>query len=153
MGTVSLVDILDEVSGKRNHKDKIELLKKHKKVYALLKVLYYNFSPEIKFLLPEGKLSPDKVVVDNGVDKSYTNLYNEQKLLYLFVEGGHPSLSQNKREMLFLQMTKGLSDPEVELLELLKDKNLTSKWKIPEKVVRDAFPGLLESDKEFWIKR
>jgi hypothetical protein len=69
-------------------------------------------------------------------------LYQEQRRLYLFIAGGHPDLSQLRRETLFIQVLESIPPEEAELLLAVKDKKLPYKG-ITKEIVQEAFPGLL----------
>ena len=103
---------------------------------ALLK---YCYDPKIKFLLPEGPApyKPTDHVESQGM------LYSEVKKLYLFIENGHPTLSQVKREHIFITLLESLDKDDAELLVHVKDKKLPYKL-ITKKFVEKTFPGLLD---------
>ena len=63
--------------------------------------------------------------------------------MYRFVKGGADKLPSLKRESMFVQLLEGLSAEEAELLVLVKDKKLTSKYKrITRSTVAEAFPNI-----------
>ena len=56
------------------------------------------------------------------------------------MKGGNPQLSQNKREMMFVQLLEGLHADEAELVIAAKDKRLHRKYKgLSDNVVKEAF--------------
>jgi hypothetical protein len=60
--------------------------------------------------------------------------------LYHFIKGGNPQLTQNKRELMFVQMLEGLHKDEALLLVAAKDKKLHRKYKgLSDNVVKEAF--------------
>ena len=64
----------------------------------------------------------------------------ESRKLYHFIEGGNPTLSQNKREAMFVQMLEGLHPNEADILVAAKDKVLHQKYKgLSANVVKEAF--------------
>ena len=55
-----------------------------------------------------------------------------------------PNISKVKREQLWIQMLEGLHWKEADLLNLMKDKNITNKYKsITYELISEAFPGML----------
>ena len=69
-----------------------------------------------------------------------TLLSQEAKRLYLFTKGGDASLSNNKRETLFVQMLEGLSAEEAEFLVTVVNKKVNNKYKgFTANLVREAF--------------
>ena len=64
----------------------------------------------------------------------------EARKLYHFIKGGNPTLSQNKREAMFVQMLEGLHPQEADILVAAKDKQLHQKYKgLSANVVKEAF--------------
>ncbi len=58
-----------------------------------------------------------------------------------------PMMQQLKKENLWIQVLEGLHAEEAALLDLVKDKALTSRYKITKQNVIDAFPELqLQND-------
>lgn len=108
---------------------------------VIRQLFYYVYSPDIKFLLPEGAppYKPCDFLDQEG------RLYVEARKMYLFIEGGNPNLSRVKREVLFIQLIESISKDDAELLIHVKDKKLPFKY-INEKVIREAFPDLLPSN-------
>ena len=76
------------------------------------------------------------------MNKQHTSLRNEASRFYIFIKGGSNSLSQVRKETIFIDMLKGLIPEEAELLCLVKDKLLTSKYKITHQNVKDAYPDI-----------
>ena len=67
-------------------------------------------------------------------------LRQEAKRLYLFTKGGDGSLTQNKRETLFVQMLEGLSAEEAEFLVTVVNKKVNNKYKgFTGNLVKEAF--------------
>ena len=64
----------------------------------------------------------------------------EARKLYHYIEGGNPQLSQNKREIMFVQLLEGLHPAEAEIVVAAKDKVLHQKYKgLSANVVKEAF--------------
>lgn len=134
---LSISEILNLVEKEEIKEKKINTLLKYDSL-ALREVLKYCFDPNIKFLLPEGKME----YIPSRSNENYTVLYANVKKFYLFVEGGNENLSQKKRELLFRMFLESLNKDDAELMILVKDKKLPYKT-INEKLVRKAYPGLL----------
>lgn len=130
--------VLEEAKTK---KERIALLKQFD-CAPVREIIRLNFSEKVKFLLPPGN-PPYKPlqVPPNAPESGEANLWSEYKKLYLYVEGGHPTLKQVKREMLFLQLLEGLHPQEAELLVKLKDKKL--KCGLTRALIDEVYPGLL----------
>ena len=60
--------------------------------------------------------------------------------MYLFLEGGHPTLPQLKREKLFIEVLESVHPDDAKFLLLLKDKKLPEGLDV--KQVVKAFPGI-----------
>ena len=91
-------------------------------------------------MLPEGEVPFEKNDVPVGTD--HTSLRKEWKNLYHFVKGGNDSLSKTRRESMFIQMLEGLHPLESEILCLVKDKRLESKYKLTQSVVESAYTDI-----------
>ena len=55
-----------------------------------------------------------------------------------------PSIPQLRKEQLWVQLLENLHPDEAEVLDLVKDKKINSKYKITKQNVVDAFPDLLQ---------
>ena len=69
-------------------------------------ILIANFDESVTFLLPEGDVPYTKNEAPE--DTEHTRLSKEYRVLYNFVKGGNGALTQNKREMMFIQLLEGL---------------------------------------------
>ncbi len=123
---------------------KVEILKEYR-TDALTAVLIWNFDESIISMLPEGEVPFEKNEVPVGTD--HTSLRKEWRNLYHFVKGGNDSLSKTRRESMFIQILEGLHPTEAELLCLIKDKQLTKKFKITKANVDAAFPDIRWGDR------
>jgi len=134
--TLSVSEILASISKLSTSEEKINALRNNAS-QALYTVLKGALDPSIKWLLPEGAppYKPNDLVDQQGV------FYNEYKKLYLFVEGGNPSLKQTRREYLFIQLLESLDPKDAELLVYTKDKLFP--YNISRDEIEAAFPGLI----------
>lgn len=135
---LGLAEILKKASEFEKKQDKIDWLNNWDSV-ALRTVLKLTYDPRIKFQLPEGK-PPFKL---NDLPDLQSVLYSELRKMYLFLEGGHPTLKQTRREYLFIQMLENLDKEDADLIATIKDKKLPYKG-ITKKFVEEMYPGLLE---------
>ena len=69
------------------------------------------------------------------IRKEYTKFYN-------FIKGGNDKLRSLRRETMFIQILEGLHPLEAEILCLVKEKNLQSKYKISLENVMEAYPNI-----------
>lgn len=136
----SLSSILKQCSEGKTANDKAALLQQNASD-PLLTILKYAFDPNIKFILPEGAppFKPCEFLDQEG------RLYAELRRLYLFIEGGNPSLTKAKREYLFIQLLESIDKQDAEMLCAVKDKKLPYKG-MTAAVVKKAFPGLLPDE-------
>ena len=134
-----IFEILEVVSKQRTKAKKIEVLKEYE-TEALKAVLIWNFDDTVVSMLPEGEVPFEKNDVPVGTD--HTSLRKEWKNLYHFVKGGNDSLSKTRRESMFIQMLEGLHPSESEILCLVKDKRLESKYKVTQSVVESAYTDI-----------
>lgn len=132
-------EILDLVNEQRTKPKRVEILKEYAND-ALKALLIWNFDESVISLLPQGVVPYKENEVPVGTD--HTSLRREYRQLYHFVKGGNDSLSSLRRETMFIQMLEGLHPKEAELLCLVKDKQLTTKYKIDRDVVSQAYPDI-----------
>lgn len=132
-------EILELVSKQRSNAKRVEILKQYEND-ALKSLLIWNFDETVISLLPEGDVPFNKNEVPVGTD--HTSLRREYKRLFNFVKGGNDGLSSLRRETMFIQMLEGLHPDEAELLCLVKDKNLSNKYKITKDIVEEAYPDI-----------
>ena len=105
----------------------------------LRQVLKGAFDPNIEWLLPKGDDVPYKKN-EAPIGTDHTLLSQEAKRLYLFTKGGDNSLTQKKRETLFIQMLEGLSADEADFLITVVNKKVNNKYKwFTANLVKEAF--------------
>jgi len=133
-------EVLRKVSNAKTKAEKIKLLQTNNS-QALRSLLIWNFDESVISMIPEGDVpyTPN----DAPVGTDHTRLESEYRGFYRFVKGGQDTLKSLKRESMFVQLLEGLSAEEAELLCLVKDGNLTSKYKrITRAVITEAFPAI-----------
>jgi len=126
-------EILEQASKLKTKQEKIAYLRANytKQLHFILE---HAFNPNIKFLLPKGK--PPFTAMPTGEGQGM--LYTEARKLYLFVEGGHPTLTQLRRETLFIQLLESIDPKDADLLIHVKDKKLPYK-NITAALIKEAF--------------
>tara|TARA_B110000259_G_C13685322_1_gene270036 strand:- start:58 stop:528 length:471 start_codon:yes stop_codon:yes gene_type:complete len=130
-------EIATKINNAKDKPKKLKVLKEHDSV-PLRQVLKGAFDPNIEWLLPDGDVP--YVANDAPVGTEHTLLQQEAKRLYLFTKGGDNTLSNNKRETLFIQMLEGLSAEEAEFLVAVVNKKVNNKYKgFTANLVKDAF--------------
>ena len=132
-------EVLQKVSNAKTKKEKIGLLRKLNS-QALRSLLIINFDESIISMLPDGSVPYTPNEAPAGTE--HTVLEKEYRILYHFFKGGS-SISQSKRESMFIQMLEGLTSAESETLLLAKDKKLGKRYKITKACVSEAFPSIV----------
>ena len=130
-------EIATKVNNAKDKPRKLKVLQDHDSI-SLRQVLKGAFDPNIEWLLPKGDVP--YTVNDAPIGTDHTILSQEAKRLYLFTKGGDDTLSQNKREMTFVQMLEGLSAEEAEFLIAVVNKKVNNKYKgFTANLVKEAF--------------
>lgn len=145
-------EVLQRVSNAKTKAKKVEILQEYKSP-ALTKVLLCNFAKSIAFIFPSGETPYTPNEKPKGVEHQL--LFNEQRMIDKFITKTvngvkyygcsgttKPALQQLKKENMWIQILEGLHAEEAELLDLVKDKKVTSRYKITRQNVIDAFPEL-----------
>tara|TARA_B100001250_G_scaffold154939_1_gene133106 strand:- start:617 stop:1048 length:432 start_codon:yes stop_codon:yes gene_type:complete len=133
-----LHEVLQKVSNAKTKAQKIKLLQSHN-TPALRQILIANFDESIISMLPEGEVPYKKN--DAPEETEHTKLVHEYRKLYLFFKGG-ATISQTRRESLFIQLLEGLHHGEADVLILMKDRKIGKRWKITKQCVEEAFPQI-----------
>ena len=160
-------EVFDAVSKQRSKAKKIEVLQRYNDP-SLRAILIWNFDEGVISVLPEGEVPYGNNNEDNNMtgtlsekindavgkmnemgstslgsnDQGRTTIRKEFKSFYNFIKGGNNSLSSMRRETMFINILEGLHPLEAEILILVKDKNLQSKYKITKDVVSQAYPDI-----------
>jgi len=161
-------EVLHLVSKQRSKAKKVEVLRRYED--PSLKALFiWNFDESIISVLPDGevpytgyddqttysgtlttKISEEvRKMHETGsfsmgaTDKEgHTTIRREYKNFYHFLKGGNDSLNNIRRETMFINILEGLHPLEAEIVTLVKDKKLETKYKIPKEVVSEAYSDI-----------
>lgn len=158
-------EILELASAQRSSAKKVEVLKKYED-NSVKAVLIWNFDESVISVVPEGEVpygDPNEQSVFDGSlsqnianetkgglsatgqdldGRNKTSLRKEWRVLYNFVKGGNDSLTKTRREMMFINLLRGLHPKEAEILCLVKDKLLQTKYKLTKAHVEEAYPDI-----------
>jgi|TARA_R100000084_G_scaffold18186_1_gene6059 hypothetical protein len=131
-------EIIKKASNAKTKAEKVKILQENN-TQTLRSILKWNFDANIVSDLPEGEVpfTPN----DAPIGTEHTILEKESRNLWKFIRGAN-SLTPSKRETLFIQMLEGLHESEAEIICLVKDKALQSKYRITHAVVKEAFPSI-----------
>lgn len=161
-------EILELASKQRSVAKKVEVLKKYEHP-CLKSIFIWNFDDSIVSELPEGDVPYAAVdeqdsfkgtlteKIDSMVgsmeelnskslgsqDQGKSSIRKEYQKFFNFIKGGNSSLSGLRRETMFINVLQGLHPLEAQIICLVKDKNLTNKYKISKQVVSDAYPDIM----------
>ena len=135
-----LNEILDYVETQKTKAKKVQALQEYRDD-SLTAILIWNFDDRVQSAIPEGQVPYKENEVPVGTD--HTSLRREWKNLYHFIKGGNDELSSLRRETMFIQMLEGLHPEEAKIICLVKDKNLTEKYKVTRELVEEAFPDIV----------
>ena len=154
-------------SKQRTNAKKSEILRKYSHP-SIQTLLIWNFDETVISMLPEGLVPYASVGQQNvssgnlsdninravemmgeldsnsigSQDQGRTSIRKEYTYFYNFVKGGNDNLSSMKRETMFISILEGMHPLEAEILMLVKDKKLQTKYKISQKNAEDAFPEI-----------
>ena len=130
-------EIATKINNAKDKPRKLKVLQEHDSV-PLRQVLKGAFHPDIEWLLPKGDVP--YTANDAPIGTEHTILQQEAKRLYLFTKGGDTTLTNTKREILFIQMLEGLCAEEAEFLVAVVNKKVNNKYKgFTANLVREAF--------------
>jgi len=130
-------EIATKINNAKDKPRKLKILKEHDSI-PLRQVLKGAFDPKIEWLLPPADVP--YTANDAPIGTEHTLLSQEAKRLYLFTKGGDDTLSNTKRETLFIQVLEGLSAEEAEFLVTVVNQKVNNKYKgFTANLVKDAF--------------
>ena len=160
-------EVLAHASKQKSNAKKAEVLQKYEHP-SLKSIFIWNFDDSVVSLLPEGLVPYASVGQQNvragnlsdninravemmgeldsnsigSQDQGRTSIRKEYTYFYNFIGGGNDRLSTMKRETMFISILEGLHPLEAEILMLVKDKKLDTKYKISKQNVSDAYPDI-----------
>ena len=160
-----LFDVLELASNQITKEKKVEVLKDYEH-NALKAIFIWNFDETVVSVVPEGEVPygdiEDQSVYSGSLSENLdketkggesatgqdldgrgkTSLRREWQNLYHYIKGGNDSLNKTRREMMFINLLRGLHPKESQVLCLVKDKVLQTKYKITKDVVETAYPDI-----------
>jgi hypothetical protein len=162
-----IYEILEVVSKQRSKAKKVEALKKFE-APVLKTIFIWNFDESVISVLPEGDVPYAAIDGETGFkgtlsekiadavskmeelgshslganDQGRTTIRAEFRKFYNFIKGGNDSLSSLRKETMFINILQGLHPLEAEILCLCKDKKLSTKYKITQDVVAEAYTDI-----------
>jgi hypothetical protein len=132
-------EVLRKVNNAKTKEEKRKILLENN-TQVLRSLFIWNYDDSIVSLLPEGEVPYVRNPAPEGTD--HLLLENEGKKLFHFVKGGS-SISQAKREQIFLGILEQLHPDEAEVLCLVKDKELQKKYtRISKTLIEETFPQI-----------
>ena len=157
-------EVFDVVSKQKTNAGKVKALQKFE--HDSLKALFiWNYDDSVVSLLPPGEVPYSSLKDEQNTsgtlttninqqastmrfndttnaNQGHTTLRREWTKLYNFIKGGNDTLNGLRRETMFIQILEGLHPLDAEILCLIKDKDLESKYDIPKKTVIQAYPDI-----------
>jgi hypothetical protein len=145
-------EVLQRASNAKTKDEKVSILQEYKSP-ALTKILLCNFAKSVEFVFPSGQTPYTQSDVPKGIN--HQMLYNEHRHLEKFIKktinnrvyygcsgNTSPNIKSLKKEALWIQLLEALHSDEADLLDLVKDKRLTERYKVTKQNVIEAFPEL-----------
>ena len=139
-------ELLEAVDSERVKSKKLDILRTHGED-SFKMTMIWNFDESVISMLPEGTVpyQPVEADVQASVDKGLpqrTTIRNSARQFYRFIKGGDDAMNKIKRESLFINILETLPQPEAEILVLVKDKALNTKYNITKELVAEAYPEI-----------
>ena len=163
-------EVLDLASKQRSKAKKIEVLKKYDDP-SIRTLFIWNYDDSVVTVLPPGEVPysslkdeqnttgtlttninqqasnmafNNTMSLGNAMDmtRDRTTIRKEYTKFFNFIKGGNDRLNGLRRETMFIQILEGLHPLEAEILCLVKDKNLQSKYKITLDQVKESYPTI-----------
>ena len=161
-------EVLDLVSRQRTKGNKVKVLQKHEDP-SLKSLLIWNFDDSVVSMLPPGEVpytgydeqtsysgslstkisyevrkmhETESFSVGASDRQGHTTIRREYVNFYHFLKGGNDEMNNIRRETMFINILEGLHPLESEILILVKDHDLESKYKVTKDVVSQAFPDI-----------
>lgn len=162
-----IFEILQLLSKQKTNAKKVEVLKKYEDP-SLKAIFIWNFDESVVSSLPPGEVPYASVGEQNSFsgtmsekigdavskmgeigsnslgsqDQGFSSIRKEYTKFYNFVKGGNDGLSSLRRETMFINILQGLHPLEAEILCLVKDKQLQTKYKITKEIISEAYPDI-----------
>lgn len=163
-----IFEVLSLVSKQRTNTKKVEILKKYEH-QSLKAIFIWNFDETVISVLPPGEVPYSSTKeqtsyagtlsekIEDAVgkmgelgtnslgsqDQGRSSIRKEYSRFYNFIKGGNDSLSSLRRETMFINILEGLHPLEAEIVCLVKDKKLETKYKISKEIVSEAYPDII----------
>ena len=139
-------ELLEAVDSERVKARKLDILRAHGDD-SFKMTMIWNFDESVISMLPEGNVpyQPVESDVQASIDKGLpqrTTIRNSARNFYRFIKGGDDAMNKIKREGLFINILETLPPPEAEILVLVKDKALKTKYNITKELVAEAYPEI-----------
>ena len=160
-------EVLNAAISQKTNARKVEVLQKYS--HPSLKALFiWNFDESVVTVLPPGDVPYSAVnemdsfkgtlsekIADavekmeelgtnslGSQDQGRSSIRKEYQRFYNFIKGGNDALGSLRRETMFINMLQGLHPLEAEIICLVKDKKLETKYKITKELVSEAYPDI-----------
>jgi hypothetical protein len=139
-------ELLEAVDSERVKASKLDLLRTHGDD-SFKMTMIWNFDESVISMLPEGNVPYQPVESDVQANREMglpqrTTIRNSARNFYRFIKGGDDELNKIKREGLFINILETLPPPEADILVLVKDKALNTKYNITKELVAEAYPEI-----------
>jgi len=139
-------ELLEAVDAERVKANKLEILRTHGED-SFKMTMIWNFDESVVSMLPDGKVPYQPVESDVQANREKglpqrSTIRNSARQFYRFVKGGDDQLNKIKRESIFINILETLPPPEAEILVLVKDKALNTKYNITKELVAEAYPEI-----------
>ena len=139
-------ELLEAVDAERVKAKKFEILRTHGED-SFKMTMIWNFDESVVSMLPEGSVPYQPVESDVQANREKglpqrSTIRNSARQFYRFVKGGDDQLNKIKRESIFINILETLPPPEAEILVLVKDKALNTKYNITKELVAEAYPEI-----------
>jgi hypothetical protein len=134
-------EILDEFNLAVNKQQRIEILQQNN-LYHFKEVLKYTFNSNYQFYV-EDKFPTDYIQPDTLLGIRYAGIESEIRRAYLFLKGDSTaeSLTDEKRNLLLLQLLESFEPKEAQIFFNMLNKDLKIKG-LTADLVREVYPEL-----------
>ena len=132
-------EIFSAVSAERTNAKKVEILQQYNENF-IKSILIWNFDDTIISVLPGGEV-PIQSKEDAEKNPS-SNIRKEWTKFYNFVKGGNDGMNRLRKETMFINLLESFHPGEAEILCLVKDKKLQTKFNITKELVTESYPDI-----------